>query len=170
MTHLAEMGRIVTFTCCGVKYSKKDPESYWCIETDLIKDFTKKRVKEQKVRKEIIETLTCKKNGCLQVHIKRFGQFAGKFKILEFENLSGDEAALFLMKTENIRIRQPQYCPIKMTPFAKNIPLCFGKAISPTHQRRRYDGDKYWSDKFESNEGQWIPDIFESECKILKVG
>ena len=150
----------MSFVCCGVKYSKNDPETYWCIETDTIKIFTKKKVKDNKVCKEIVETLICKKNGCLQVHIKRFGQSKGRFKILEVEKLSGDEAALFLINTESIRLRQSQICPIKMTPFSKRIPLCYGKFISSTTQRARYLNEQDWG--FNSK-------VMYCECKVSKI-
>jgi hypothetical protein len=154
------------FICCGVKYSKIDPETYWCIETDLIKNyaFTKKDVNSVKIYKEIVETLVCKKHGCIQVHIKRYGKLRGRYKILEIEKLSGNEAAQFIIETEKIRIRQPQICPFKTVPFVKNLDLCYGKTITPVQQRRRYANDKDWSNKFEAEKG-WQPDIIDSQVE-----
>lgn len=164
----------MSFLCCGVKYSKSDIETYWCIETDIIKDFTKKKIGESKVVKQIVETLLCKKCYCLKVHNKFFGRSAnGKLKILEVERFqdnicsvdsqTGKEivrnaATDFLAKTEKIRIRQPQIEPIPFIPYAKNIDFCYGKILSSNSQRARYLNEQGW--------GHNSQEIF-SECKIL---
>lgn len=147
----------MSFVCCGIKYSKNDPETYWCIETDIIKVFTKKKVKDERVFKEIVESLTCKKNGCLQVHVKHFGRLNGKYKILETEKLRGDEAVQFLIDTKDIRIRQPQVQPAKPPLVSKNIPPCYGKVLSAYTQRARYINEEDWGYKSE---------VMFSECKI----
>ena len=157
----AEQGWRMSFLCCGIKYSKKDPDTYSCIDTDIIKNqFTKKSVKGEKVVKEIVETLICKKHGCLQVHVKRFGRFKGKFKVLEIEKMKGDEAALFLMATESIRIRQPQIFPQKFIAVSKTIPPCYGKVLSANTQRARYINEQDWG---------FGSEVIYSECKTYKL-
>lgn len=210
----------MAFVCCGVKQSLSDPETYLYIELDLIKKFTKKEVKGQKVAKETVETLTCIKNHCRKVQIKRYGaaKLTGRKKILEVielkdnikinkvdtkvqniivelykniglkfnaalvphlletnESIVVNPASEFLEATKDIRTYQATKCPIKTVPFGKNIPLVFGKAISGTEQRKRYEGDKYWCNKYESVElihgieqSKWVPDIFESEVKVYQ--
>lgn len=164
----------MSFLCCGVKYTKSDIETYWCIETDIIKNFTKKRIDGCRVIKQIVETLVCKKCYCLKVHNKFFGRAAnGKIKVLEVEKFQDNvrkidpdtgeeiilnEATNFLTETEKIRIRQPQREPIPLIPFAKNIDLCYGKVLSSRTQRARYLNEQAWG--HDSNE------IF-SECKIV---
>lgn len=164
------------FLCCGVKYSKADPETYWCIETDLVKNyaFTKKNVNGDKVHKEVIETLVCKKHGCMQVHIKRYGKLKGRYKILEMEKLSGNEAALFLIETEKIRIRQLQICPVKSVPYAKRLPSVYLEIIkqNPDCDIARYCyimQGKNWCDKFSQEEGSWKPDITEIPILFSQV-
>ena len=164
----------MSFLCCGTKYSKSDIETYWCIETDIIKDFTKKTIGNNKVVKQIVETLLCKNCYCIKIHNKFFGRAAnGKLKILEVERFqdnvrkidskTGKEiivnaATDFLTKTENIRIRQPQKEPIPLIPFAKNIDLCYGKILSSITQRARYINEQGW----EHNSSEII-----SECKVV---
>ena len=73
----------MAFLCCGVKYSKNDPDTYWCIDTDVLEKPTKKTIKNLKVLKEKVEILTCKKNGCTKIQIFRYGHFKGKLQLLE---------------------------------------------------------------------------------------
>lgn len=164
----------MSFLCCGLKYSKNDIETYWCIETDLIKDFTKKTIGKTKVVKQIVETLLCKKCYCLKVHNKFFGRSAnGKLKILEVERFNDNvrsydsktgeifiknAATDFLAKTKNIRIRQPQREPIPIIHYAKYIDLCYGKILSSNTQRARYINETGWGHNSE---------VINSECKIL---
>ena len=151
----------MSFLCCGVKYSKSDIETYWCIKTYLIKNFTQKRIKNKKVSKQIVETLLCKKNGCTKVHNKFFERSAnGKFKILEVERISGDKALEFLKNTETIRIHLPQIEPFKAIPMSKNIDICFGKVIDSQTQRARYLNDKGWQ---HGSKNIHVP------CEVLKL-
>ena len=150
---------------------------------DLVKNygFTKKNVNGDKVQKEVIETLVCKKHGCMQVHIKRYGKLRGRFKILEMEKLSGNEAVLFLSETEKIRIRQPQICPLKNVPYAKHLPAVYLEIIkqNPESDIARYCyimQGKVWRDKFESIEvlpgvevKRWIPDTEKIPVKYSQV-
>ena len=156
----------MSFLCCGVKYSKNDIETFQCIETDLIRNFTKKKIGESKVVKQVVETLLCKKCYC-----------NGKMKVLTVEKLqdnihtgkidpkTGNEIILnaatdFLMQTEKIRIRQPQKEPVKRIPFAKNIDLCYGKVIDNYTQRARYINEQGWGHNSEK---------IHSGCKIEKL-
>lgn len=135
----------MSFLCCGRVYSKNDPETYQYIETDVIRDFTKKKIGKNTVVKQIVETLLCCKNGCTKVKNKYFGRgINGKLKILEVERLKGTEAINFLQETEGIRIRQPQKQPFPHIPFAKNIDLCYGKVTSSQSQRARYLNEQAW--------------------------
>lgn len=163
------------FLCCGVKYSKNNIETYKSIETDLIRNFTKKKIKDDKVVKQVVETLLCQKCYCIKVHNKFFGRAAnGKLKILEVEHLldnihtgktdpkTGKEIILnaasdFLMETEKIRIRQPQKEPSMHVPYAKNIDLCYGKILDSYTQRARYINEQGYGHNSKK---------LHSECKI----
>lgn len=191
----------MSFLCCGVKYTKNNPETYWRIETDFIniqaikekeiseKAFekspdklkcfkifaahSKKEIGEVKVFREVVESLTCK-NGCSQVKITRLGRPKGIKKILGVEHISHEEADLYLGAIEalGLAVRQPQISPIILVPFANNIPVVFGKAISPTKQRKCYYMSKpLWADKFSNCYivDRWVPDIVESEIKISSL-
>lgn len=136
----------MAFVCCGIKYSKNDPQTYWCIDTFINKPVQKKSVGQQKVVKEVVDTLTCKKNGCIKVNITRYGKFRGYNKLLEIENLSGHQAVEYLQKTINSREKQPLVCPVKNIPQAKNIDLCYGKVINSTTQKARYLNEKGFAD------------------------
>lgn len=151
----------MSFICCGVIYSKKDPETFYCIETDIIRDFTKKEIGRTKVTKQIVETLYCKKNGCVKLHNKFFGRAKnGKLKILLCERLKGEEAIQFLKDTEKIRIRQPQKEPILSVPQAKKLTLCYGKFIDNETQRARYINEMGWGHNSEN---------IHCECVVKKI-
>lgn len=134
------------FVCCGVKYSKNNPDTYWCIDTYLNKPVQKKSINNQKVIKEVVEALTCKKNGCIQVRITRYGKFRGFNKLLEIENLCGQNAVDYLQKTIKIRDKQPVTCPVKSIPYSRHIDLCYGKVINSTTQKARYLNEQGWAD------------------------
>lgn len=137
----------MSFICCGVKYSKNDPETYWCIETDINKPIQKKYVENHRVIKEVVDSLTCKKNGCLKVKISRYGILKGKKKLLEEENLSGKKATAYLQETINVRQRQPVICPMQNVPMKKKNDFKYGKVIDSTTQRIRYLNEQGWADK-----------------------
>ena len=138
----------MSFLCCGVKYSKNDPETYWCIETDINKPVQKKYVENHRVIKEIVDILTCKKNGCLKVKISRYGTFKGKKKLLEVENLSSKKAAIYIQETFNVRQRQPIVCPIQNVPIRKNNDFKYGKVIDSETQRARYLSEQDWASDY----------------------
>lgn len=136
----------MSFLCCGVKYSKNDPETYWCIDTDINKPVQKKFIGNERVVKEIVDSLTCKKNGCLKVQIRRYGNLRGKNKLLEIEELSGKKAFNYLEQTSKIRQRQPLNCPVQKIPYAKHIDFVYGKVVDATTQRKRYLNETDWAD------------------------
>ena len=84
----------------------------------------------------------------------------GKFKILEVERFSGNEALEFLKATESIRVHVPQIEPVKAIPTAKNIDICFGKVIDSETQRARYLNDKDWQ---QGSENIHVP------CAVTKI-
>ena len=138
----------MSFYCCGVKYSKNDPDTYWCIDTYINQPIQKKVVNNKKVSKEIVEVLTCKKNGCTKVQVKRYGKINGSENILEVEEFSRKKAARYLENTINIRVKQPSVCPSKKIPYAKKNDFKYGKAINSFTQRIRYLNEQGWaSDK-----------------------
>lgn len=150
-----ETGVTVSFVCCGIKYSKNDIETYWCIDTDINKPVQKKFVGNNRVVREVVDSLTCKKNGCLKVKIFRYGIFRGKRKLLETECLSGLKASEYLQATEKVRIRQPLACPIQSVPYSKYIDYAYGKVLDSTTQRARYLNEQDWASK----------DKIKSECR-----
>ena len=135
------------FYCCGLKYSKNDPETYWCIDTYINKPVQKKYVGNKRVLKEVIDCLTCKKNGCLKIQIIRYGTFKGKKIQLEKEELSGKNAAQYLADTVNSRQKQEPVCPIKNVPIKKKNDFVFGKVINSTSQRARFLNEQGWASK-----------------------
>lgn len=167
------------FKCCGLIHNTNDVETFESIEKDVISNPTVKDYNGRKITKEIVYTLTCKKNGCTQVKIFRMGlSAAGKSIALDKIELSGISAIEYLQETEELRKRQPQICPIKPIPFCKRIPLVFGKVISSTEQRKRYVNEQGFRDISESRiilkgyrddkgkvkfkkviEYEWVPDI-----------
>lgn len=149
----------MSFVCCGVKYSKNDPETYWCIDTDINKPVQKKYVGNDRVIKEVIDSLTCKKNGCLKVKIFRYGKLRGKKKLLETECLSGAEAFNYLEATASVRERQPLSCPIQSVPFSKHIDFKYGKVLNSITQRARYLNEQDWADDKK----------IVNECKTIKA-
>ena len=134
----------MSIVCCGVKYSKKDIDTYLCIESGINIPVQKKYVGNEKVSKEVVDNVICKKCGCNIVEISRFGKLRGNYKLLERERLSGIRAVEYLEETKEIRQRQRLSCPIKRVKYAKHIDLCYGKSISATKQRARYVNDLGW--------------------------
>ena len=133
--------------CCGVKYSKNDPETYWAIDTDINKPIQKKYVGSDRVVKEVVDSYTCIKCGCLIVTVTRYGLLRGHKKILEKEILKGTAATDYLQATAKVRERQPLSCPIQSVPFSKYIDYQYGKVLSPTTQRARYLNEQDWASK-----------------------
>lgn len=133
------------FLCCGVKYSKNDPDTYWCIDTDILKTPTKKNVDNHRIVKEVVETLTCKKNGCTKIQVSRYYSFKGKMHRAELEELKGMKAQEYLQRTSNVRIRQPQKCPMVSIPSSSKNDFVYGKVIDSETQGIRYLNEQGWA-------------------------
>lgn len=157
-TTSTEFGRTMSIVCCGVKYSKNDPETYWCIDTDLNKPVQKKYVGSDRVVKEVVDSYTCKKCGCLIVTVTRYGVLRGKRKLLERERLSGLMATDYLEATAKVRERQPLSCPMQSVPYAKYVDFRYGKVIDSTTQRPRF-----------LNEQDWAGEKMKKECKVYQI-
>ena len=110
----------MSFLCCGVKYSKNDPETYWCIDTYLI---------NKRTGKEIVDVLTCKKNGCLKVQISKYDK---NKKLIEKQELKGNKAEKYLADTVKIRVKQPLICPIQKVAARTKNDFKYGKVIDST--------------------------------------
>ena len=161
----------MTFLCCGLIYKKNDINTYWCIDTYLMKPILKKFVGTDRIFKELVEACICKKCGCQHVKIKRYGRAAnGKIKLVETEILHGDAADLFLLEYSKYLILQEQKCPYPLIASAATIPFVYGHTIAPNEQRAKYIAalpqKEGWRDKFEN--GMWQADIFKSD--IIKKG
>lgn len=158
------------FKCCNIVYKKSDVETYWCIETYIRKPFEKRFINNQRIFSEVVESCICKKCGFQLVQIKRFGRKNGRKSLVEVEELRGEKADLFLLENKNNLKRQEQICPMPLIASATTMPSVFGYAIAPNRQRARYDAalpeKDHWRNKWEN--GKWVPDIFQSECRILK--
>ncbi len=128
----------MSFLCCGVKYSKNDPETYWCIDTDIIKPALKKYVGNHRDLYEIVDTLTCKKNGCIKVQVHRYGMIKGKKQRLETIEKKGQWAVEYLKETSSVRQRQDTKCPIVNIPSSSKNDFVYGKVMNSTTQRIRY--------------------------------
>lgn len=158
------------FKCCNLTYKKSDVETYWCIETYNVKPLTKRFAGEQRILTETVESCICKKCGCQMLQIKRFGRKNGRKSIVEVEELRGEAADLFLIENQKSLHLQQQVCPMPLIASATTLPSVFGYAIAPNKQRARYNAalpeKDHWRDKWEN--GRWKPDIFVSECRIIK--
>lgn len=130
--------------CCGVVYSTQDPSTYWCIQKYIIKDLIKPFVGIDRVSREVVYTLLCKKNACTKLEILRYGTSDEKH-LLEREALSGKKAMSFLRKTAAIRVAQQQKCPVQVVPTSKRIPYVYGRAINSQTQRIRYLNEEGWA-------------------------
>ncbi len=128
--------------CCGVVYSTNDPETFWCIEVYGMSIFSKFIVGGEKVEKELVYSLRCKKNGCTKIEIHRFGR---EGVLLEAEKLNGKKARCFLEKTAAVRYRIKQKYPL-IREYSTKIPLVYGKAVNGLTQKARYITEEGWAD------------------------
>lgn len=145
------------FLCCGVKYSKNDPDTYWCIDTDILEKPTKKNFKNLRVIKETVDVLTCKKNGCVKIQISRYGRLKGKLQRIELEELKGKKAQDYLEQTSKIRIKQPARVPMINIPQGNKSDFVYGKVIDGTTQRIRYLNEQGWASS----------EVIKSKVKVL---
>ncbi len=126
------------FYCCGLVYSTQDPETYWCIETYHLKNPVDDIIAGKRIYKQIVYTLCCKKHGCLKLELHSYGKENGRLKLLYTQSIKGEGALTFLERTKNMRIRQPQCCPLKTYQYSKRIPWVYGKTVNSTTQVVRY--------------------------------
>ncbi len=155
------------FVCCGVLYSTNDPDTYWCIETYIMKHPTINIIGGKKVVKEIVYTLACKKNGCLKLEIHRYHKSNGKLKLLATRTLIGEQAKKFLENTKDMRIRQPQCCPIQPQQYSKTIPWVYGKTIDGETQVARYLDESGNRNIFKDQ--KWQSEVMKSTIKTYTL-
>lgn len=158
---------ILKFHCCGLVYSTTDPKTYWCIETYKMMQPTVSSIQGVKVVKELVYTLLCKKNGCRKVEIRRYTKENGKIKLLMTKELKNNSATNFLKKTQDLRIRLPQYCPMKQTQNATSIPWVYGKSLDGKTQVARYMDESGDRKVFENN--KWQTETFDANTKIYTL-
>lgn len=132
--------------CCGLVYSTKDPQTYWCIRKDIIKNALKPFVEGKRIVKEVVYTLVCKKNGCTKVEIHSYADFE-ETHLINTETLSGKKALNFLKSTSRIRTPQPVKCPYQTVPLSKKVPYVYGKTIDGQTQRARYLTEEDWASR-----------------------
>lgn len=160
----------MAFLCCGQKYKKTDIETYWCIETYKMKPVQKKFVGDDRIFSEVVETCICKKCGCQHLQIKRFGKKNGRKKLVEVEELKAEKADLFLLEKQKYLQIQPQICPSPLIASATSLPFVYGYAIAADKQRVKYNASLPQKDSWRNVfiNGKWMPDIIQSECKVVK--
>lgn len=120
-----------------------------------------------KVVKEIVYTLLCKKNGCRKVEIRRYTNKNGKIELLTTKELKNNSATNFLKKTQDLRIRLPQHCPIKQNQNATSIPWVYGKSLDGKTQVARYLDESGDRKVFENN--KWKTETFNANTKIYTL-
>jgi len=151
-------------TCCDTVYSTTDANTYWCFEKFVVDPMKKlkNRVDKDKVSREEIFTLLCKKNGCTKVILLRFAMKTingmVRKKLLEKEDYSGKEAIEFLNKTRSVRQSVHIKSPGKENIGCEYIPLIYGKTISFEKQRARFVNEKGYPDT----------NIIKTESKIVR--
>ena len=128
------------FYCCGLVYSTQDPETYWCIETYHLKKPVDDIIGGKRIVKQIIYTLCCKKHGCLKLELHSYekDKKTGALKLVMTQAIKGEGARVFLERKKDMRIRQPQCCPIKPVTGSTTIPWVYGKSAGKEKQVVRY--------------------------------
>lgn len=148
INYCSTIGLAMSFLCCGVIYDKKNINNYWCIDTYLTKNKIADRVKNRKVKKEVIETVTCLKCGCTKMAILRYGMNKGKQVLLQDVRLKPKATAKFLAENMSNLIRQEQKVPTKAIKYGKNIPFVYGAVTGAETQRAKYlDNSGYCGDE-----------------------
>ena len=146
----------MTFLCCGIKYSKKDPLTYWCIDSYKIKPALQTAVKNVRVIRETADIVCCKKCGGVGVLVERCGMVKGRLRRLEIERLSGVSALKYIESTINTRIKIKREFPLLNVPYSKET-WYYYKNLDNQSQRRRYLNESGWSDE----------QIFKNEVKHI---
>lgn len=120
-----------------------------------------------KIVKETVYTLLCKKNGCQKVEIRRYTNENGKLKLFMSKQLKNTSATKFLKKTQDLRIKILQHCPIKQTQNATSIPWVYGKSLDGKTQIARYLDESGDRQIFENN--KWQTEKFDANTKIYTL-
>ena len=157
------------FYCCGLVYSTQDPETYWCIETYHLKKPVDDIIGGKRIVKQIIYTLCCKKHGCLKLELHSYekDKKTGALKLVMTQAIKGEGARVFLERTKDMRIRQPQCCPIKPVTGSTTIPWVYGKPIGRERQVVRYFDESGNRQVFKGKEKK--SEVIYSPVKILKL-
>ena len=156
------------FYCCGLVYSTQDPETYWCIETYHLKKPVDDIIGGKRIVKQIIYTLCCKKHGCLKLELHSYekDKKTGALKLVMTQAIKGEGARVFLERTKDMRIRQPQCCPIKPVTGSTTIPWVYGSA-GKEKQVVRYFDESGNRQVFKGKEKK--SEVIYSPVKILKL-
>lgn len=153
-----------------IAVNKKKYESY------IPREFIKKRIDDKPIIKEMVQSLTCKKNGCIKVKITRYylDEKNKNKKIGNDEEFKGNEAYFYIdaIMRLNIGKRLKQRNPLKAIPSATKIPPIFPEAISKTEQKLMYlMSNPIRADKFKPGIipelNKWVPNIINSEIKVI---
>lgn len=153
------------FYCCGLVYSTQDPETYWCIETYHLKKPVDDIIGGKRIAKQIVYTLCCKKHGCLKLELHSYekDKTTGALKLVMTQAIKGQGARVFLERTKDMRIRQPQCCPLRPVAGAKKIPWVYGKATGKDTQVARYVDESGNRQVFKGQ--SWQSEIIKSQIK-----
>ncbi len=122
------------FTCCNIKYSTRDINTYMYIKRYKLLKPSKEFVKNKRVLKEIVYILDCFKcsdnYGGKKIQIRRFGKIDNKSAELERKDLSGKYAKRYLRDNEKFMVEMPQLTPFKKYHiFTKYIPMTYVEHI-----------------------------------------
>lgn len=128
------------FYCCGLVYSTRDPETYWCIETYFLRRPVDDIIGGKRIARQVVYTLCCKKHGCLKLEIHSYekDKKTGALKLVMTQAIKSEGARTFLERTKHMRIRQPQCCPLRTVTGSRKIPWVYGKAVGKETQAARY--------------------------------
>lgn len=157
------------FYCCGLVYSTQDPKTYWCIETYHLKKPVDDIIGGKRVYKQIVYTLCCQKHGCLKLEIHSYTKENGVLKLLFTQSIKGKGAFKFLERTKDMRVRQPQCCPVKTHQYSKKIPWVYGKTVNDTTQVARYFDESGNRKVFKANVKKLADEMFKSEIINTEV-
>lgn len=146
-------------------YSTQDPETYWCIETYALKKPVDDIIGGKRIVKQIVYTLCCKKHGCLKLEIHSYekDKETGALKLVMTQAIKGQGARTFLERTKDMRIRQPQCCPLRPVTGSRKIPWVYGKAAGKDKQVARYIDETGYRQVFKAD--SWHKEIFNAKIK-----
>ncbi len=158
------------FYCCGLVYSTQDPETYWCIETYHLKKPVDDIIGDKRIVKQIVYTLCCKKHGCLKLELHSYerDKTNGALKLVMTQSIKGKGALTFLERTKDMRIRQPQCCPLKPVLGATTIPWVYGKSAGKEKQVVRYFDESGNRQVFKGQ--KMTAEVIKTPVNIYKIG